>query len=202
MFQARLQPGLTLRDAEAEMNVIAQRVAKSHPTLYPPRFEVRVVNIVDSVVGSFRRTLYTMAAAVALLLLIACANVSNLLLSRAASREKEIAIRASLGATGLRLVRQLLAESLLLALLGAGFGCLVAQVGVRPDRPDDPGGHHPEGVAHPAGRPRAGVLPRPRLRDSGGVRPRSRAVRGPRATWWTRCGTPARARAAASAAAG
>src|SRR5688572_23725653 len=130
MFQARLAPGLTLRDAEAEMNVIAQRVAKSHPTLYPPRFEVRVVNIVDSVVGSFRRTLYTMAAAVALLLLIACANVSNLLLSRAASREKEIAVRASLGATGFRLVRQLLAESLLLALLGAGFGCLVAQVGV------------------------------------------------------------------------
>jgi putative ABC transport system permease protein len=131
MFQARLKPGVKRLAAEAEMNVLAQRLAKTYPHLYPQRFTMKVIPILDSVVGSFRKTLYTMASAVALLLLIACANVANMLLSRAAAREKEMAIRASLGASRTRLVRQLLIESSLLALLGDGLGALLAQGGIR-----------------------------------------------------------------------
>ncbi len=131
MFQARLKPGVTVESANAEMNVLAQRVAKLYPRAYPPRFSVSVVPIIDSVVGPFRTTLYTMAGAVALLLLIACANVANMLLSRAASREKEMAIRASLGAGRARLVRQLLIESALLGLLGSGLGTLLALASIK-----------------------------------------------------------------------
>ena len=128
-FQARLKPGVTVADAEAEMNTIARRVAPNYRSLYPEKFTVRVETIIDGIVGQFRTTLYTMAAAVGLLLLIACINVANLLLSRAADREQEMAVRSSLGANRLRLVRQLMIESLLLALAGAAFGSLVAYGG-------------------------------------------------------------------------
>ena len=130
-LQARLKPGVTLREAESEMNVIAQRLAPLYPRYYPRSFHVKVVALIDGVVGPFRRTLYTMAAAVALLLLIACANVANMLLSRAATREKEMAVRASLGASRTRLVRQLVVESLILALLGAALGALLAHLGIK-----------------------------------------------------------------------
>ena len=128
-FQARLKPGVTLADAEAELNTIARRLAPHHARLYPERFVVRVETLIDGIVGQFRATLYTMAAAVGLLLLIACINVANMLLSRAADREQEMAVRASLGASRVRLVRQLMVESVLLALAGASLGCVLAYVG-------------------------------------------------------------------------
>src|SRR5262249_10719886 len=83
-FQALLKPGVTIEQAEAEMNLIARRQAKLYPRNYPPRFTVRVLTFVDSVVGTFQLTLYTMAGAVGLLLRLACAHVANLMPSRAA----------------------------------------------------------------------------------------------------------------------
>ena len=131
MFQGRLKPGVTLEQFEAEVSVIAQRIAKVYPRNYPEKFTVKAVSWLDNVIGPFRKTLYTLAAAVGLLLLIACANVSNLLLTRATVREREMAVRASLGASRGRLVRQMLVESLILALMGAVLGCVMAFFGIR-----------------------------------------------------------------------
>jgi ABC-type antimicrobial peptide transport system permease subunit len=108
MFQARLKDGVTLQQAAADMDVIAHRLATTYPDNYPKQFTVNVVSWVDSIVGQFKTTLYTLAAAVGLLLVIACSNVANMLLAKATAREKEMAIRVSLGATRWRLVRQLL----------------------------------------------------------------------------------------------
>jgi predicted permease len=130
-FQARLKPGVTLEQATAELDTIGHRVAAANKNLYPERFVVQAEGFVDNIVGPFRKTLYTMAAAVALLLLIACTNVANMLLSRAAGREQEMAVRAALGASRTRLVRQLLLESLLLALAGAAVGCLLSLLGIK-----------------------------------------------------------------------
>jgi putative ABC transport system permease protein len=130
MFQAKLKRGRTLAQAEAEFSVVAQRLSKEYPDNYPKKFAVRAVSWVDSLVGPFRQTLYTLAAAVGLLLLIACANVANMLLARAPAREKEMAVRASLGAGRGRLVRQLLVESVLLALAGTLLGCFFAYFGI------------------------------------------------------------------------
>jgi putative ABC transport system permease protein len=131
MFQARLKPGVTFQQAGAEMDIIAHRLAATYPNNYPKQFTVTAVSWVDSIVGQFKTTLYTLAAAVGLLLLIACSNVANMLLARATAREKEMALRVSLGATRWRLVRQLLIESLLLAAGGAVVGCLFAYGGVK-----------------------------------------------------------------------
>ena len=130
-LQARLRPGVTLAQAEAEVTLVAQRLAKVYPENYPKTFKVKVLRWADSIVGQFKTTLYTLAAAVALLLLIACSNVANMLLVRATAREKEMAVRASLGASRARIVRQLLVESLLLASIGAALGCVFAHFGIK-----------------------------------------------------------------------
>lgn len=130
-FQARLKPGVTLKQVEADIDPIAHRLAQISPKDYPKSFNVKAQTWLDSLVLQFRTTLYTLAAAVGLLLLIACGNVANMLLARASSREKEMAIRASVGASRFRLVRQLLIESLLLALGGAVAGCLLSYAGIK-----------------------------------------------------------------------
>ena len=130
-FQAKLKPGVSFEQARADVEVIARRLAQQYPKNYPKNFTVQIISWVDSLVGQFRKTLYTMAAAVGLLLLIACSNVANMLLARATAREKEMAIRSSLGASRARLVGQLLIESLLLAVGGAMAGCLLSYAGIK-----------------------------------------------------------------------
>ena len=131
VMQAHLKQGVTMRQAEADLDLIAHRLAQVYPKEYPKKFNIQVQTLADSVVGRFKTVLYTLLAAVGLLLLIACANVANMLLARASAREKEMAIRASLGASRWRLIRQLLLESFLLALGGAAAGCLVAYGGIK-----------------------------------------------------------------------
>jgi putative ABC transport system permease protein len=129
-FQGRMKPGVTMRDVQADIAVISSRLAQQYPKNFPKKFTIQVDSYIDSVVGPFRKILFTMAAAVGLLLLIACANVANMLLARATAREKEMAVRSALGASRLMLIRQLLIESLLLAIGGAAAGCLLAYGGL------------------------------------------------------------------------
>ena len=129
-FQAQLKPGITTKQAEAELNVIAARRAVDHPQDYPPHSRIEVITVIDWVVREFRGVLYTLFGAVSLLLLIACCNVANMLLARATTREREISIRAAIGASRGRIVRQLLVESALLASGGLVVGCLLAYGGI------------------------------------------------------------------------
>jgi len=129
---AHLKPGVSLPEAEADVNVIGARIAPTYGEDYPAHFHVGLESFVHAVVGNgFRRTLFVLFAAVGLLLLIGCANVASLLLARATTRGREFAVRAALGASRARLVRQLLLESLLLALGGAVMGVLFAWAGIR-----------------------------------------------------------------------
>jgi putative ABC transport system permease protein len=130
-LMGHLKPGVSIRQAESDFDVIAHRLAPKYPKDYPKHFSVEIHSLTDLVVGQFRTTLYIVLAAVGLLLLIGCGNVANLLLARATGREKEFAIRAVLGAGRIRLIRQLLVESLILALGGALLGALIAWGGLK-----------------------------------------------------------------------
>ena len=145
-FQAKLKPGVTMAQAAADIDLVAHRYAKIDPRDYPKQFDIIVVSWVDSIVGQFRTTLYTMSGAVGLLLVIACFNVAIMLLARSTARAREMAVRASLGANRARLIRQLLIESLLLAAGGVAVGCFLAYAGIKGVVPLIPEGFIPREV--------------------------------------------------------
>jgi len=127
---ARLKPAVTLEQARAEMEVIASQLAREFPTIYSGN-RVMVRRLHDFAVGDVRSALFVLLGAVGFVLLIACANLANLLLAKSLARQKEIAIRLALGAGRRRLVRQLLTESLMLSAIGTIVGLLLAYGGIR-----------------------------------------------------------------------
>jgi putative ABC transport system permease protein len=126
----RLKPGVTMEAAAADLRVVATRLEKEYPATNAT-WSVDVQSLQESIVGSSKTALLVFLAAVGLVLLVTCANVANLLLARAAARDREMSIRATLGATRRRLFRQTMTESVLLAAAGGALGILLATWGVR-----------------------------------------------------------------------
>jgi predicted permease len=136
-IMVRLKPGVSVKQAQADIEVIASRIREKDKR--GASFGMHVIGLQEQVVGDVRRALLVLLGSVGLVLLIACANVANLLLTRAAGREKEVAIRTALGAGWQRIARQLFTESVLLGLLGGAAGLLVAQLSIYLVRTMNPG---------------------------------------------------------------
>ena len=127
---ARLKPGVTREQAQADLASIAGQLQQEYPEANAKKIAPRALALRDEIVGDYRKALLLLLCAVGLVLLIACSNIANLLLARASARQKEMAIRRALGATGTRLLRQLLTESMILACIGGALGLMLAAWGV------------------------------------------------------------------------
>jgi predicted permease len=122
----KLRPGISMAAAEAEFRPLYEEFNRQTPNIFPKQFKISVRALVDTYTRELKKTMYLLFGAVALLLAIGCGNVSILLLARGTARQHEFAIRSAVGASGLRIVRQLLTESLLLSLTGAALGVIAA----------------------------------------------------------------------------
>ena len=137
---ARLKPGITLQQANARLKIAAEQYRNTYPNALGPQGSFGVISLQESIVGDTRSSLLVLLGAVGFVLLIACANVGNLLLIRASGRKRELATRAALGAGRVQLIRQLLTESLVLSMTGGILGLLLGIVGVRMLLAISPGG--------------------------------------------------------------
>src|SRR4029077_14494855 len=126
---ARLKPGVSVARATSEMHALLERIHRENPAANNG-WRARAIPIREVVAGRYRTAVITLLAAVGLLLLIACANVSNLLLVKASARGRERALRTALGATRRRILRQLVSEGILLGLAGGALGVLLAYLGI------------------------------------------------------------------------